>query len=370
MTDIKLNINDKFRDLLDLPSESEQKELERQLVRDGGPRDPIVVWDEKDTIVDGHNRYSVCKAHNLPFTVNRRSFKDEAEVETWILENQLARRNLSPARTTYFLGKLYNTMKQDPSKAREATGDNKATAEKLGEQFGVDEKTVRRAGDVAKGLETVANIKGLQSVKEKLELLKAKNAEGFTKGELEEIGKVKDPVVAQEAAKIMVTEKKKAATTVAATKKPAKPEKPKDAPKKAEAFGVVFSKPAFDKTGWSVSTEERPNMADNCMVYIAVPDEELVKGIDLIRKWGLTYEASFIFKCDRYEGTWSDITHMNLLAASRGIMTAPKKAVQSINGTNGPVDAAMIKLIESYHPGVKRLDMRRNVTAEGWNKAA
>jgi len=368
----ELQINDKFRDLLDIPSEAERKELERQLIRDGGPRDALKVWDETNTLIDGHNRHAICVAHNLPFKTERLSFKDETAVEQWILENQLARRNMTPDRMTYFLGRLYNSLKQDPSKARTATDDGKATSEKLAEQFGVSERTVRRAGDIAKGADTVAKVvPNLASVKEKLAAIQNKNSEtGFSKGELGEIGKLaeKDEKLAEETAKVMVAEKKQAATAKVTKPLDTKKQEKSPPPVKKDMFTVVFTKPDFEKIGWSTASEEKPAMAENCMVYIMVPDENLVNGIELLKKWGLEYEGSFVFKTDGHEGIWSDIVHTFMLVGSKGTVAGPKKASPSYIVPNGKgLEGAMISLIEAYHPKDKRLDMRKKVTAEGWS---
>jgi hypothetical protein len=354
---LELKINPAFRDLLDLPSDEERKELERQLVRDGGPQDPIIVWKGHNIIVDGHNRYAICVAHNLKFAVREKEFADEDAVKDWILEFQLSRRNLTPARASYFMGVLYNRSKQDPTKQRQATADGKTTAEVIGEKFGVSEKTVRRAGEYAKGVDAVGKVKNLTTVKEKLAAIKDKNA-SFSKGELNEIGKAPTPEIATKAVEILLKEKATAAkkNIEAAAKKTTTP----PAPKSTVPFPVIFAKPNFERHDFNVAKEERPPMAENCMVYIAVPDEELPTGMELLKRWGLKYEASFVFKCDRYEGMWSDINHIFLLAASKGEpLERPKKMVMSLNAANGPVEDAMMKLITSYHPNLKSIDMRK-----------
>jgi ParB-like chromosome segregation protein Spo0J len=352
---MELTINQKFRDLLDIPSDAERKELERQLIRDGGPRDPIVIRKGTNEIVDGHNRYAICMAHGLKFKTIEREFATEEAVEEWIIENQLARRNLSPVRATYFLGLLYNKMKQTDPK-REATTDGKYTSEKLAEQFGVNERTVRRAGQQAAGIDVVGEAKGLKSVQEKLAAIKSKN-EGFTNEELAVLGKEKDKTVAVTAAKTLIQQKAAEAKKKIAQKKPA----PAAAPAKKETYSVVFSKPKFDKIGFSVKSEERPPMAENCMVYMVANDEDLAPAMELMKTWGLTHEASFIFRCDGHEGPWSDIQHMFLLAASKGTMTGPKKASSSIIPASKDIsiEAAMLKLVQVYHQNGKLLDMRK-----------
>ena len=67
--------------------------LEANIVAEGRVRDPLVVWDEWDILVDGHHRYAIATAHNLPFAVYRRSFADFDAVREWVSLNQAGRRN-------------------------------------------------------------------------------------------------------------------------------------------------------------------------------------------------------------------------------------------------------------------------------------
>lgn len=362
-------ILDELRNLLDLPTDEERKLLEKSLLAEGGPRDPIVIWDEQNAIVDGHNRYGICKAHGLPFKTVRMSFKDATAVKEWMLTNQLGRRNLSPLRMTYYLGTLYNMQKVDVPGKREKMEET--TAEKLGKQFQVSERTVRRAGDEAKGIDAVGRALNITSVADKIKAIKARNEEsvGFTKEELAEIGKEPDQKVQEEAVKELVKIKQEEKA-----KQPPKTQGQKTVVKKTAGtakqatYPVAFCKPAFDAVGFNVATEPKPPLQENAIVYISVPDEELCKAMDLIKRWGLAYEASFVFHIDGYEGLWSDVRHAYLIAATRGTVTGPKKGYKSIHMDKGDTDALMIKLIESYHPAQKRVDMRKKTTASGWEK--
>lgn len=47
-------------------------------------------------IVDGHNRYSICKKHNIEYVVGTLGYETKDEVMEWMLDIQLGRRNLSP----------------------------------------------------------------------------------------------------------------------------------------------------------------------------------------------------------------------------------------------------------------------------------
>lgn len=58
-----------------------------------GCKFPLIVWG--DTIVDGHNRYRICKENDIPFGIEQMEFEDKTEARLWIIRNQLGRRNLS-----------------------------------------------------------------------------------------------------------------------------------------------------------------------------------------------------------------------------------------------------------------------------------
>ena len=57
-----------------------------------GCKSPLIVWD--GVIVDGHNRYRICKEAGIPFGIEQMEFVDKTEAKLWIIKNQLGRRNL------------------------------------------------------------------------------------------------------------------------------------------------------------------------------------------------------------------------------------------------------------------------------------
>ena len=74
------------------PLQETELMLLRQSLFSEGCRDPLVVWDR--TIIDGHNRYRICRENSIPFSYVEMSFPDEAAARRWIIRNQLARRNV------------------------------------------------------------------------------------------------------------------------------------------------------------------------------------------------------------------------------------------------------------------------------------
>jgi hypothetical protein len=67
--------------------------LERSLLAEGC-RDALVLWGE--VLVDGHNRYALCRKHGLPFqTVQNPRFRSLEDVQLWLIDQHLGRRSLS-----------------------------------------------------------------------------------------------------------------------------------------------------------------------------------------------------------------------------------------------------------------------------------
>ncbi|MFA4973863.1 MAG: DNA N-6-adenine-methyltransferase [bacterium] len=89
----QLTVDHEFHALIPPLSADERAALEASLLAEGC-RDALVVWN--DTLLDGHNRYEICQAHSIPFETVARDFETRDAAKLWIIDNQLARRNLPP----------------------------------------------------------------------------------------------------------------------------------------------------------------------------------------------------------------------------------------------------------------------------------
>ena len=87
-----LTVDPEFRDLIPPLNEEELKLLEESLVADGC-ESPLIVWN--GVIIDGHNRYAICRKHDIPFSIQEKHFDTREGVMLWMLRNQLGRRNLN-----------------------------------------------------------------------------------------------------------------------------------------------------------------------------------------------------------------------------------------------------------------------------------
>lgn len=109
------------------------------------------------TLVDGHNRHEICTKHGINFKIEIKEFSGREEILTWIEENQMGRRNMTPDQFKLCLGRAYNRRKQKlGGQLPKGVGQNDpplSTAEKLAEEHGVSEKTVKRAGQIAAAID-------------------------------------------------------------------------------------------------------------------------------------------------------------------------------------------------------------------------
>jgi len=155
-------IKKEFQVLIPELTSDEYEQLEKNILKDG-IREPLVVWGK--ILVDGHNRFKIAKKHGLKFTVKSIEFKNKEEVRTWMINNQLGKRNLTSEQKSYLRGLQYNREKAKHGgkrKEKNIKGQKlplEKTAQRLAKQHGVSERTVRNDGSYAKAIDNIKDTK-------------------------------------------------------------------------------------------------------------------------------------------------------------------------------------------------------------------
>lgn len=86
-------VNEELKAYIDPLTAEEHEALERSLLAEGC-RDALVLWG--NVLVDGHNRYGICRKHGLPFqTVQNPRFQSFEDVHLWMIDQHLGRRSIS-----------------------------------------------------------------------------------------------------------------------------------------------------------------------------------------------------------------------------------------------------------------------------------
>ena len=64
-------------------------------IKENGVINPFVIWKGKGILVDGHNRFKICKELGIPYCTRELEFADVNVAKTWMIKNQLGRRNVN-----------------------------------------------------------------------------------------------------------------------------------------------------------------------------------------------------------------------------------------------------------------------------------
>ena len=171
----RLKIDREFKDLIPPLSREEYLQLEENIINEGC-RDPIVVW--KECIVDGHNRYEICRRHKIPFRTTEMHFDSREEAILWICKNQLGRRNISEETRKYLIGVQYESEKtvtqqrnkagrnqyypgkseKSPTPQNTQPGQTKSknpTADRIARDNNISHNTVQKYARYSKAIDTI-----------------------------------------------------------------------------------------------------------------------------------------------------------------------------------------------------------------------
>lgn len=168
-----MQIDEAFKQLIPPLTLTERNHLEENILKDGC-REPLCVW--RNIIIDGHNRYEICTRLKIPFYIQQVEFNSRDEVIAWICANQLGRRNISDETRRYLIGKRYemerklgrknplgnnqyqenyvDILPEDDLKIKKSMSK---TAEKLGDEYHLSPKTVRKYAAYARSIDTLSN---------------------------------------------------------------------------------------------------------------------------------------------------------------------------------------------------------------------
>lgn len=284
------------------PLRDEEYEKLKESVLSEGIRDPLVTWNGR--LLDGYHRYKIAQEYNLEYKTIDINLPDKEAAKEWMIINQLGRRNLTPQEASYYRGKLYESKKRQGARTDLTSGQNVqklSTAEEIGKQYGVDEKTIRRDAEFSKVVDKIT-----EEVGEEAKRAILSGQANIPKKDIEKLIEIKQkapelvkPVLQGEVplqrAKLEVQKK-----IAASIPKPAPPE---------GKYAVIYADPPWpvgsmvmDK--WESPIEEKyPTMsieeirqlpikelaAEQCSLFLWTTHTFLPDALKLIEEWGFKY---------------------------------------------------------------------------------
>lgn len=159
---------DELKELIKPLQEDEYEQLKANVLQNGC-QDTIKIWqtfenvvnpdndsnEEIFVLVDGHNRFNICNDNKIPYNISIMNFDALEDVKSFMIDLQLGRRNVNLLEVSYYRGLQYNRFKWIGLQ-QENNEDSKKTAVAIGQKYNVDERTIRRDGQFAEGLEMLA----------------------------------------------------------------------------------------------------------------------------------------------------------------------------------------------------------------------
>ena len=164
-----LKINPEFEHLIPPLIDDEFDVLEANILSEGEIYTPIFVLN--GYIIDGHHRHKILIKHdNIKFRIIEKEFENKYEAMSWMCNNQLGRRNLTPENRKYLDGKKYDAEKRSYGSSDGFRGnqhkkvvdgyfshlpkEQKAnTRQRVAEETGTTQAYVRFADEFAKGVD-------------------------------------------------------------------------------------------------------------------------------------------------------------------------------------------------------------------------
>lgn len=360
-----------------------------------GCRDAIIVWN--DTVVDGHNRLSICNTYGIPFQTHDYTdkLKTREDVVDWMIKTQLNRRNITPDEASFYRGELYNRIKKRESNP---AGKNQysngvgvqsdiqpKTADRVSKDTGVSSATVKRDAAYNEAVKTITKNVGIDTIKNKIITgsVKAtrKDIISLSKKDIETQNKVIATVLSEPKKNVKaVTEstiKFDIITHINATSSP------------DGKYHVVVIDPPWQYSNRSEDTTHRgrnqyPSMTIEEICNVEIPHEEntvlwlwttnafMHEAYHVLNKWGFTPKTILTWAKDRMGvGDWLRGQTEHCIMAVCG-----NPAINLTNQTtilHAPLREHSRKPDEFYNmisvlcPG-KKIDMFSREQREGWDQ--
>lgn len=171
-----ISVNPYLKAFIPPLTNEELQQLEGNILKEG-IRDELIVWEDPQKskqyfLIDGHNRFGIAQKHGLDFKVRVMAFDTEEQVQNWMIDNQLGKRNLTEIQKAYLRGKQYQQEKKIFGANQYKTGVDilttphtqsgvdilttpQKTHEKLAHQHKVSPKTIQRDEKYAEQIDTL-----------------------------------------------------------------------------------------------------------------------------------------------------------------------------------------------------------------------
>jgi len=361
MAEIDVLMDPEFKSLIPPLTTEEYSELERSITREGC-RDALVVWQETNTLLDGHNRLEICKRLGQPYQIKFISLPDRNTAKIWIINNQLGRRNLSPYQRSVLALKLEAIFAE---KAKEQQGTRTDLRPDFFPTLGKSDI------DTEEELAQVARV---------------------SHGTMWKVKRIEEQATPEQKDRLSTGEATINQVFVELRRQEAK-DQIKEAQWPTDKYRVIYADPPWQYSNTqpdyhSVQEDHYPTMPlneicalsvtelslDNAVLFLWATSPILEDAFKVIKAWGFQYKASFVWdKIKHNMGHYNSVRHEFLLVGVRGSCPPdiPKlfDSVQSVPRADHSTKPEIFRtIIDTLYPYGKRIELFARAKADGWEQ--
>jgi len=370
-----LKINPEYEQLIPPLSETDFKNLEDSIVKEGLIY-PLIINTEK-VVLDGHQRLKIWKEHSIEeIKTEERTFEDGLEEKEFVISCNLNRRHLNAPQKAE-LGLILLDIEKERAKRRRGIlriEKNVVSGSEIGTSY--DEREEEYEEEKGKSLEIAAKKVGLG----KDTLWKARNIKKAAE---------KDKKIAEKWEKA-----KKGKTTVNAVFKTIKQNEQREnepIPIPKGKFNVIYADPPWRyEHSVSLSREienQYPTMpleeickvkiadviADDSILFLWSTSPKLSEAMDVIEHWGFNYRTCMVWIKDKIGmGYYARQRHELLLIATRGNISPPlpknrpDSVIDAPRKQHSKKPEVVYEIIERMYPKAKYLELFARNKREKW----
>ena len=390
---MKPRIDAQLKDMIPPLSEEERTGLEQNIIKNGCLM-PLIVWQEENILIDGHNRFDICEKHGIEYTITYKSFASRLDAEIWMIDQQLDRRNISMA-TKCELGLMLEEKVAELAKQRQREAGKKTgsmTKEDIAKSKLVanlpqacDKKPAPKSRDVAAkkagvSPRTLSKYKKVKEqappeVKEKL-----RTGEMSIHGAYKEVKRAEQQAKRQEIVKQVEMSTQRAYTAISEID---------------TKYRIIYADPPWyygnDYTQ-AMPKSTRPEdhymtmktqdicalpiskiSLKNAVLFLWVTSPLLEDGLKVCKSWGFTYKTSFVWdKIKHNFGHYNSVRHEFLFVCTKGACTPDNKtlydSVQSIERTAHSAKPDKFReIIDELYTYGNRIELFSRELSKNWD---
>lgn len=322
-------------------------------------------------LIDGHNRYEICKRHGVEYETTSREFENRDAVKVWMLDNAFGQRNLNDLDKLANRQSKYELLKEKGREKYQATVGRPSKEKSLS-------KTDNDKHDSRK---QIADELGWSTGKLARATIVLNEADDATKAKV----RAGDISIHKAYSDIATAKRRNERLTEITRQCEGTPELP------VEKYAVIYADPPwqFDhqKSDTRKVTNQYPTMTtdaicdldiksiatDPAALFLWVPNSMVPEGLRVTTAWGFKYVTHFIWRKDKIGmGHWVRNQHEILFVCKRGDMPPPNGADRFASVIDAPrlghseKPLILYEMIEKMYPDVPRVELFCRRPRENW----